>query len=103
VDFTDEPEDQKIMELAASDGVRAHTPTENWDPVHWNSENATFEVWCESDQERATMIEFSLRENRIHARTEALRDGSRRILVLPGDGPHAREIVREISEGTLPS
>jgi hypothetical protein len=102
VDFTDEPEDQKIMELAANDdGLSIPVPADkDWDPAHWNSEDATVEVWCESDQERTRMIELSLSENRIHARTEVLRDGSRRILVLPRDESRGREIVREIGEGT---
>jgi hypothetical protein len=102
VDFTDEPEDQKIMELAASDdGISIPVPADrDWDPAHWNWEDATVEVWRESDHERARMIELSLGENRIHARTEVLRDGSRRILVLPRDESRGREIVREIGEGT---
>jgi hypothetical protein len=93
----------KIMELAASDGVPIPAPTDrDWDPEHWNSEDAVVEVWYDSDQERTRMVELSLSENRIHARTEVLRDGSRRILVLHSDESRGREIVREISEGTPP-
>jgi hypothetical protein len=102
LDFTDEPEDQKIMELAASDGVPIRA-FEDWDPAPRNSENATIEVWRGGDQERTKMIEVSLAENGIHARTEMLRDGSDRILVLPRDESRGREIVREISEGTPPA
>jgi hypothetical protein len=103
VDFTDEPEDQQIMELATSDGIPIpRAADKGWDPEHWNSEDATVEIWCGSDQERTRMIELSLGENRIHIRTEVLPDGSRRILVLPRDESRGREIVREISEGSPP-
>lgn len=86
------------MELAASDdGISIPVPTDkDWAPAYWNSEDATVEVWCESDQERSRMVELSLGENRIHARTEVLGDGSRRILVLPRDESRGREIAGEI-------
>jgi hypothetical protein len=104
VDFTDEPEDQKVMELAASDGVQIPVPASmHWDPRHWNSEDAIVEVWCESDQERTRMIELSLRENRIHSRSEVLHDGCCRILVPSRDESRGREIVREIREGIPPT
>jgi hypothetical protein len=100
----DEPEDQKVMELVASgDGISIPVPADkDWDPAHWDLEDATVEIWRESDQQRAKMIELSLSENRIHTRTEALRDGSRRILVLPRDESRGQEIVREIDEGAPP-
>jgi hypothetical protein len=102
-DFTDEPEDQKVMELVVNDGVPFSAPAnQDWDPAHWNPEDATVEVWCERDQERTMMLELSLGENRIHARTEVLRDGSHKVLVLPRDESRGREIVREISKGTPP-
>lgn len=102
VDFTDEPGDQKIMELAASDDeIPVSVPADkDWDPAHWSSEDATVEVWCESDQERTRMVELCLGENHIYARTEVLRGGTRRILVRPRDESRGREIVREISEGS---
>lgn len=103
VDFADEPEDQKIMELATNDDPAIPAPTDkDWDPERWNSGDAIVEVWYDSDQERTRMIELSLSENRIHARIEIMRDGSRRILVLHTDESRGREIVREIIEGAPP-
>jgi hypothetical protein len=108
-DFSDTPEDQKIMELPAEDGVARvedHYQDRSWDP-----EDAIVEVWSEKAQERAWfekvqglawMIELSLSENQIPARIDA-EDGSRRIFVLPEDESRAREIVREITNGTPPT
>jgi hypothetical protein len=102
MDFTED--DQRIMELPAGDKLLADQRTENnWDPKRWNSKAATVEIWYESAQKRTWMIELSLRENRIHARTDVLPDGSRRILVMPGDEFRAREIVREIKDGAPPA
>jgi hypothetical protein len=47
------------------------------------------------------MIEMALRENQIHARFEKA-DEKNAIFVLPEDEIRAREIVKEIVEGTPP-
>jgi hypothetical protein len=98
-DFTDSPEDQRVMGLPAED-----CPTvehDHWNPS-WHPEEATVEVWSENTEERAWMIEASLRENHVHARTDVSGNGSRRILVMPEDEDRAREIVREVRDGSPP-
>jgi hypothetical protein len=64
-------------------------------------EDATVQVWSGEDQASKDMIEMSLKENNLTSRSE--RDGDLvRVLVLPEDQERAREIVREIVEGTPP-
>ena len=100
LDFTDEPEDQRIMELPDSQEADRRSAVEkHQDLGDGYPEDATVEVCFEKVPERTWMIELSLRENRIHTRTDVMDDGSRRVFVMPDDEPMAREIVREIEEG----
>ncbi|HEY6128400.1 MAG TPA: hypothetical protein VIW23_09485 [Candidatus Acidoferrum sp.] len=62
-------------------------------------EDATVEVWSDRDQAVREMIEMSLKENNIMTRCEE-ESGEAKLLVLPEDETRAREIVREIVEGT---
>jgi hypothetical protein len=101
LDFNDEPEDQRIMELPAQEGQARIEKVGN-DRRRVASENATVEVFVEKAQQRAGMVETCLRENHILFRTEALPNGSRRIIVAPNDEDRAREIVREIRDGSPP-
>jgi len=57
----------------------------------------------ENEDPKAWMIEAGLRENLIRSRTEDMEDGSRRVFVMPDDETQAREIVREITDGTPPA
>jgi hypothetical protein len=106
-DFSDTPEDQKIMELPPED----RSPLMEDRKRSWDPEDATVEIWSERTQDRAWfekveglawMIELSLSENQIHARIE-VQDGFRKIFVSPGDERQAREIVREIAQGAPPA
>lgn len=72
-----------------------------FDPDDWFPEDATVEVWSGPDATLAEMISASLRENDIHSRTDELKD-SLLVNVQPQDEARAREIVREIVEGTPP-
>ena len=109
VDFSDTPEDQKIMELGDVDPeLAAHGNTRGT----WHEEDVTVEVWSEKTENQpwfekvegiAWIIELSLRENGICTRIDKQQDGYRRIFVLPGDELRAREIVHEIAEGTPPA
>lgn len=80
-----------------SETLNRQRASENWYP-----EDATAEVYSEGVPELDWMIESSLRENHIPARTDTLTDGSRKIFVLPDDAGRAREIIREITDGTPP-
>jgi hypothetical protein len=103
-DFSDDPEDQAIMELP-DDGVVASTDAtldEGRYSADWYSEDATVEVSSTSNTERSSMIISSLRENFIRCRESSSPDGLKQIFVLPEDESRAREIVREIEEGSPP-
>ncbi len=67
----------------------------------WFPEDATVEVWSGRDETLPEMISASLRENDIQSRIDELQD-SRLLYVLPQDEARAREIIREIVEGTPP-
>lgn len=104
LDFSDDPQDQAIMELP-DDGAVASTdegPDERRYSSDWYPEDASIEVASSSTAERCQMIISSLRENFIRCREHISPSGSKQILVLPEDEQRAREIVREIEEGIPP-
>ena len=72
-----------------------------WDPTDWNPKEAKVKVWSGDESYPGEVIEMALRENQIHARFEKT-EGKNAILVRPEDEARAREIVREIVEGTPP-
>jgi hypothetical protein len=73
----------------------------DWDPTNWDPREATVGVWSSEQSYPGEMIEMALRENQIHARCEKA-EGKNAIFVLPEDEIRAREIVKEIVEGTPP-
>jgi hypothetical protein len=97
LDFTDEPSDQAIMELPAQDSVDAVEPHKSRNP-----KIAPVEIQLQIKPDYADMIESSLRENYIKYKVEIHDDGTRKIFVTQGDDLQAREIVREIEEGSPP-
>ena len=104
VDFSDDPEDQAIMELP-DDGIIASTdaaPDEGRYSADWYPEDATVEVSSTPNVGRSSMIISSLRENFIRCRERSSSNGSKQIFVQPEDQLRAREIVREIEEGRPP-
>jgi hypothetical protein len=101
LNFSDDPEDQAIMELP-DDGIIASTDAASDDgrySTEWYAEDATVEVTSTTARERSLMIVSSLRENFIRCRERSAPDGSKRVFVLPEDELRARKIVREIEEG----
>jgi hypothetical protein len=62
-------------------------------------EDATVEVWAGENVDTKEMIEISLRENDVLNRSEE-EEGQHKVLVLPEDEARAKEIVREVVEGT---
>ena len=100
LDFTDEPQDLSVMELA-EDG-RADLK----DLLHSASEDGgarTVQIYREDGPDKIWMVELSLRENAIDFRAEVSQDGSRKLFVSPQDAALALEIVREITSGTPPT
>ena len=66
----------------------------------WYPEDATVEVWRQESDDLASGIQRSLDANRIHCRCDSDARGGKKIFVRPEDESFAREIVREIVEGT---
>lgn len=90
-----EPED---MELPATELVEDRTAAEQ---AAGHDEQPTIEVWSGKDSDTAGFLETALRE--VEIQTRALRVGEQTLLyVKPSDEARAREIVREIAEGTPP-
>lgn len=98
----DEAEAESVLGLPAQDDVAEPEKDAGRYSEDWYPEDATMEVWSESGNDVAWMIEASLRENRIRSRTDTSEDGSRKVFVLPEDESRACEIVREITEGAPP-
>lgn len=69
----------------------------------WNPASATAEIWTGDDSALAQLLEDCLRENRIGFRREGLEPGPLRLFVTRADEVRAREILREVREGTPPS
>ena len=69
----------------------------------WNPEQATAEIWSSEDAALARNLIDCLRENRIGVRREGAEPGTLRLFVMPADEPAAREILREVREGTPPA
>jgi hypothetical protein len=104
-DFQDEEEQERIIGFPEDDGSPIAEEPRDFKP--WHEEDATVEIYSERTQEnqdsKAWMVEAGLRENLIRSRTEEMQDGSRRVFVMPGDETQAREIVREITDGSPPA
>src|SRR6266436_2646112 len=66
----------------------------------WYPEDATVEVWRLEGDDLSSGIQHSLDANRIHCRCDSDARRGKKIFVRPGDESFAREIVREIVEGT---
>jgi hypothetical protein len=101
-DFDDSEQDQAIMELPARDDLPVEEVHGDGDPKNWYPEDATLEVWGGNPKDKGFVVEMSLKENRINYRVVMESDELKRVFVMPEDEARAREIVREIVEGTPP-
>ncbi len=68
-----------------------------------NSSEASVEVWSGDDTEIARALCDCLRENEIGCRTRGDPSSRESILVWPDDEARAREIIRQVVEGTPPA
>jgi hypothetical protein len=66
----------------------------------WYPEDATVEVWSQGADDLSIGIARSLDANCIHSRCDSIASGAKKIFVRPEDESFAREIVREIIDGT---
>jgi hypothetical protein len=105
VEDSDEPaEDEALPGLPEENfGDRQKPPSRQRSTVHWYPEDATVDVWTQSANDADAIVEMSLKGVGIRMRAQELPDGSTQIFVLPEDEFAAREIVRQIVEGTPPS
>jgi len=98
----DEGEYEAAMELPARDDLPVEDVHGDWDPRNWYPEDATTEVWSGNPKESGSIVEMSLKENRINYRVALEGDELKRVFVMPEDEARAREIVREVVEGAPP-
>jgi len=67
----------------------------------WYPEDATVQIWSGGGNEDISGgLEMALKENLIHCRVDGEGDDKKIIFVMPEDEARAREIVREMIEGT---
>jgi|SRR3989454_597398 len=71
-------------------------------PGKWDPRRATVEVWSGDDPVLAKVLQDCLAENTIGARGEGKSPGRLRLFVRPEEAPTAREIIREVVQGTPP-
>ena len=102
IDLSEDSEPDPEMELPAQDDVPVEDVHVDWNPRGWYSEDATLEVWSGNPNEWGSLVEMSLKENRINYRVVMESDELKRVFVMPEGEGRAREIVREIVEGDPP-
>lgn len=73
------------------------------DESHWNAAAATMEIWTGDDAAMGRLLEDCLRENKIGFRREGRGPEPLRLFVTKKDEARAREILREVREGTPPA
>jgi hypothetical protein len=97
-------EDDALPELPEEDFADRQKPlSRQRSTAHWYPEDATVDVWTQAAHDADAIVEMSLKGVGIRMRAQELPDGSTKIFVLPDDEFAAREIVRQIVEGTPPS
>lgn len=68
---------------------------------YWYSDDATVRIWSGGgDEDISGAIEMALNENLIHCRVDSDGGNNKVVFVMPADEARAREIVREIREGS---
>lgn len=76
-------------------------PSTAGEQTDWYPEDAIMKVWSTESSEPSDFLMAALHENGIHCRVEKTGTNAA-LFVLPEDETRAREIVREIVEGTPP-
>jgi hypothetical protein len=96
-----EPEDVELP-AADSEADRPADTIQERSAGEWNPAQATVEVWSGDDAALAQALEDCLRENDIGVRRAGGEAGTLRLFVMAGEEGRAREIIREVREGTPP-
>lgn len=87
---------------AREPGEKGKAPTKP-EPKPWNPAAATVEIWSGEDAALMQVLEDCLRENRIGVRRGGREPETMRLSVMQQDEAAAREILREVREGTPPA
>ncbi len=96
----------EVDEQAALGIQRTARPADSTQPDvfgEWREEDPGVEAWSGGDAALAKSLCACLRENEIAYRTERASASAVYILVHPHDERQAREIIREVVEGTPPA
>jgi hypothetical protein len=107
VEDRDEPvepaEDEALPAPAEENLVDSHLTVRRRTPAtHWHSEDAVIQIWKQPAHDKDAILEMSLREHGIRTRAEQLPHGEWALFVSPEDELAAREILRQVVEGTPP-
>jgi len=97
-----EPEELELAHAEPQSEAFAEEETREI-PVEWKPAEATIDVWIGVDGTMAQFIANTLRENGILSRTLVDDTDQHVLLVVPGAESRAREILREITDGTPPA
>jgi predicted amidophosphoribosyltransferase len=81
---------------------RFNTPPLGLAHLPWKPQQATREIWSSEDSALAQILQDCLAENSIGVRVEGPASGMLRLFVRPHEEAAAREIIREVLEGTPP-
>src|SRR5215475_3843831 len=100
---TEEGGSEDSIEISAADAPQIQRSSDRVSDGNSYDEGAEVEVFTQARQDHSSIVELSLSTNRIHFRTEVEEDGTRRFFVAPEDEAPAREITRQIREGTPPN
>jgi len=92
---------QQGKELSPADLENLPGPPTTDENADWFPEDATANVWSTESNEPSEFLVAALHENGIHCRVDQ-QGTCAKLYVLPHDATRAREILREIGEGSPP-
>jgi hypothetical protein len=113
-DDSEELTESGTLEIPAEEGAPDYpndTNDERGDPLNFDPQDATVEIWSGQDFDMAAMVASSLRENHIPYRSDSDitepnsasgETPAARLLVFPEDEKRAKEIVRQIVDAVPP-
>jgi hypothetical protein len=97
-------EDQALPALPQENFIDSRLTFRRRTPAtHGYPEDAVVQIWKQPAHDKDAILEMSLREHGIRTRAEQLADGEWASFVSPEDEPAAREILRQVVEGTPPN
>lgn len=102
--LTDSPNPAQLEIVARSASPReiSEPPLSDMGASHarWKHQQATREIWASDDSALAQILEDCLAENSIGLRVEGAAPGMLRLFVRPQEETRAREIIREVLDGS---